>query len=218
MLKKRILGKHILFLIGFALCFLTATNAYAACSNPAGEEGKNIYNTTHKTMQFCDGTDWWSMKSGGATSSGGGPTGVQVFTTSGTWTKPAGVTKVIVEVVGGGGGSGDGFTSMGGGGGYAKKLITSGLGATETVTVGIGGYRSQNGATSSFGAHASATGGKYDGACCGSGSGGDINLNGGSTTGVAGGGLGTGDNNLYGGGSYDETFRGGKGVVIVWEY
>src|SRR5882762_7171782 len=31
---------------------------------------------------------------------------IQIFTASGTWTRPAGVLKVIAEVVGGGGGSG----------------------------------------------------------------------------------------------------------------
>jgi hypothetical protein len=49
--------------------FFYASESNAACSNPAGVEGEQIYNTTHKTMQFCDGTNWWSMKAGGG---GGG--------------------------------------------------------------------------------------------------------------------------------------------------
>lgn len=36
----------------------------------------------------------------------GGLQSVQVFTSSGTWTKPAGINKVIVEVLGGGAGGG----------------------------------------------------------------------------------------------------------------
>lgn len=38
--------------------------AQAACVNPSGDEGKQIYNTSYKTMQFCDGTNWIAMKGG----------------------------------------------------------------------------------------------------------------------------------------------------------
>jgi len=102
----------------------------------------------------------------------------QVFTASGTWTKPSGLRHVIVEVVGGGGGSGGALATGaaqvsgspgGGGGGYARKLIlASALGASETVTVGAGGLAGTAGATagtsggtSSFGAFCSAAGGTF---------------------------------------------------------
>ncbi len=44
----------------------------------------------------------------GATASGfsGGLDSVQTFTSSGTWTRPSGITKVIIEVQGAGGGGG----------------------------------------------------------------------------------------------------------------
>ena len=99
---------------------------------------------------------------------------VNVITATGTWTKPAGLKYIIVEVIGGGGGGG-GVTSNtsqtsnsggGGGGGYTlKKILESSLGSTETVTVGSGGAggagnsSGTNGGTSSFGSHCSATGG-----------------------------------------------------------
>lgn len=71
---------------------------------------------------------------------------VQTFTTSGTWTKPTGFganSHVFIQAWGGGGSGARGTAnngSGGGGGGYNftwEKL--SDLGATETVTIGLGG-------------------------------------------------------------------------------
>jgi hypothetical protein len=83
-----------------------------------------------------------------------GLSSVQTFTSSGTWTKPSGITKVIVEVQGAGGGGGgvkNGGTSQGGGGGgYARKLIDVSSIQTATITVGaggVGGYGSGPGGT-----------------------------------------------------------------------
>ena len=128
---------------------------------------------------------------------------VQTFAAAGTatWTKPAGITAVLVYVTGGGGsggkhgcGSNGSSRSAGGGaGGTAIKWITSGLGSTETVTIGAGGARvtgdatGNAGGTSSFGSHCSATGGSggqqgcaaaVEGGASGVGSSGTINLEG----------------------------------------
>ncbi|MFV8378401.1 choice-of-anchor D domain-containing protein [Flavobacterium sp. LB3R33] len=67
----------------------------------------------------------------------------QTYSTSGTFTVPAGITSLTVEAWGGGGKGGKkttGNSAYGGGGGgaYAKKLITVTPGTTYTVSVGIG--------------------------------------------------------------------------------
>lgn len=88
---------------------------------------------------------------------------VQSFTSSTTWTAPAGVTSVNYLVVAGGGGGGSAATgvSMGGGGGAGGLLqgkLTVVPGTTYTVTVGAGGASTTNGGDSTFGS-ITATGG-----------------------------------------------------------
>lgn len=129
---------------------------------------------------------------------------MQVYTGNDTWTKPAGLVRVKVTVVGGGGGGGgtNAATAAGGGGGgggtSVKTVAAASLGATEAVTVGAAGAAGANtggtggtGGTSSFGAHCSGAGGVGGvgsasnnaivlGGAGGSGSSGDINLTGSS--------------------------------------
>ncbi|MGD0826988.1 MAG: hypothetical protein ACLQED_09230 [Desulfobaccales bacterium] len=148
--------------------------------------------------------------------SGGGqgiPHGMQLFTSSGTWTLPSGITKAWVICVGGGGGSGGSGTGTpgpGGPGGYAEGIIA--VTGNVTVTVGGGGAgnlsgngNGNGGGTSSFAGFTtiSASGGGGGNASggygsSGSGSGGSVNTClgapylGGAGTGGSNGGNGTG--------------------------
>lgn len=44
-----------------ALTMLSPQSAKADCTTPAGVEADMYYNTTHKRVQFCDGTNWINM-------------------------------------------------------------------------------------------------------------------------------------------------------------
>lgn len=82
------------------------------------------------------------------TAPNGIPTNFQIFTSSGTWTKPSGVNnKVYVKVIGGGGSGGAGDNTHsgtgGGGGGYAEGLIS----VTGNVSVTMGSTNSFAGVT-----------------------------------------------------------------------
>jgi len=130
----------------------------------------------------------------------GGFSNMQVFTSNGTWVKPANVNKVYVKVQGGGGGgawsSSSNFGGGGGAGGYSEGIVA----VTGNVTVvvgsgGAGGTVSANGGTggqsyfNASGANVRATGAT-----------GGIKFGSGLYTGVGGtGGFGyNGNLNLYG--------------------
>jgi hypothetical protein len=79
----------------------------------------------------------------------------QTFTTTGTYTVPAGVTSITVEAWGGGGKGGTvsivGVTSGGGGGGaYTRKVLTVSPGNIFTATVGAGSTTTAAGGDSWF--------------------------------------------------------------------
>lgn len=86
------------------------------------------------------------------------PSGTQTFTSSGSWTCPAGVGTVMFMICGGGGGGGNStgaYTSIagyGGGGGGASAytfVSTVTAGTTYTITVGAGGVATSAGGNSS---------------------------------------------------------------------
>lgn len=188
----------------FSLIIHDAGNAPVIEDNSVNE-AKLLVSNSPTNGQFLSAQ---SGDAGGLTwaAAGGGMQSMQVFTSSGTWTKPSGITKVKVTVVGGGGGAGacqsvstyNPGSAGGGGGGTAIEFIDVSSTSSETVTVGAGGAGgaagTNNGAaggTSSFGSFCSATGGGggeygadtawsnvHDGGAGGAGSGGDVNIDG----------------------------------------
>lgn len=143
------------------------------------------------------------------------PDTMQIFTSSGTWTKPMGCTSidVFVQAPGGGGAGVAGATSNvavgagGGGGGWAAKYgidVTSVSSETVTAPAGgtggaAGGNAGSNASSASFGSYCVATGG----------SGGTFSGTGTSASPVAGssGGIGTTGDLLGAGAGSPATFR-----------
>lgn len=188
------------------------------------------------TLPTTDGTADQILKTNGSgilsfVDDGGGLQSMQVFTSSGTWTKPAGVNKIKVTVTGGGGGGAGGSSAFstggsggGGAGGTSIEFIDVSAVSSVTVTVGGGGSGGSNGSSgssggsSSFGAYLSATGGgggilinttPSGGGAGGSGIGGDINIDGG------GGGAGDKGEPSYGGsGLGGSSYWGGGGAGV----
>ena len=180
-----------------------------------------------------NGTTWASAAAAGGSAI---PTN-QIFTATGTFTVPSGVTKLRVRVYGAGGGGGStgatgagAFNNCPGGGGgpgtngapggYSESIVTVSPAATYTVTIGAAGTAGSAsnggaGGTSSFGALLSATGGAggIRGDTGGSASADSYHCSGGSTGGrsttFVSPGTGSGGNiNIFGNGSYQ-----GKGTL-----
>lgn len=101
-------------------------------------------------------------------SGGGGFDSMQVFTSSGTWIKPAGIAKILIFSTGGGG-AGEGNTATtyngggGGAGGTAIRILDVDTISSITVTVGSGGTGSTGtgaaGADTTFETYATGNGG-----------------------------------------------------------
>jgi hypothetical protein len=153
----------------------------------------------------------------------------QVFTASGTFTVPTGVTKLWVEILGGGGGGARNNTNSSGGGNAGARInqqFTVTPAAALTVTIGAGGAQQtvngngNDGTSSSFNG-TSSSGGKggiqntansITGAATTGGSswgiGGVNGTDAGANSGAGGGGGPTGGSGAHGG-------AGGSGIIIV---
>ena len=134
-------------------------------------------------------TTWYAQSNTASIALSTGVPVLNVYTSSGTWTKPTTVKAIKVTVVGGGNSGTNGGTSTGGGGGAGGASINiypaPSLPGPQPYTVGA------TGASSSFGVAPatviSATGGASatgtSGGAGGTGSGGQLNISGGSGNG-----------------------------------
>jgi hypothetical protein len=99
----------------------------------------------------------------GPPGSSGGFHGVVEFTRSGTWTAPAGVTSILVEMWGGGGGGGGicltaPLTGGGGGGGaYLRSAINVTSSSNYNIVLGNGGLAGVSGTSCTDGANGGAS-------------------------------------------------------------
>ena len=182
---------------------LTNLNASNLASGTVGTA--RLATGTANSTTYLRGDQTWAAVAGYS-----GPQ-AQAFTSNGTFTIPAGSTRLKVTVVGGGsGGSGNNSQGRGGAGGGAAISFLTGLtpGNTLSVTIGGGGGGSTGvggtGGTSSVASGSqsistiSATGGVANGAG-GIGSGGTLNI-GGQGSGSGGGSGGGGGSSIFGGG------------------
>lgn len=127
---------------------LASARPTASSSNP----GNLYYSTDSFLLERSNGTTWDSISSTGSS------VNLQVFTASGTYTVPSGITKIKVTCVGAGGGGGgssgvgENVASGGGGGGTSVKVLTVTPAAAHTVTIGAAGTAgASNGGTGGTG-------------------------------------------------------------------
>ena len=187
---------------------------------------------TASSSTFLRGDMAWT-----AVSDVSGLASVQTFTSSGTWTKPSGITKVMVEVQGGGGSGANAGTvsaiiNNGASGGYVKKLIDVSSITSATITVGTGGAASSTapgnaGGDSvwSDGTNTLTAGGgggglntSYYGGVGGTASGGDLNIagqNGGAFARRSGGNSQFGYGGIYGGSAASGSDPDNEGIPPV---
>ncbi|GHB42263.1 T9SS type A sorting domain-containing protein [Mongoliitalea lutea] len=184
-----------------------------------GAGGNGAVTVSYSMAPITDGT----ILDDGATSDNA----LISFTTSGTWTPPAGLEAFEVLVIGGGGGGGRGTSA--GGGGAGQVLVRSfsninggaGFNGTESFAIEIGTGGSGSGNTNNRGVNGTSSsfdlGGIYEAIAVGGGGGasennttGNSGASGGGGSGPGNGGNGTNGNN-GGNGAQPIAFRAGGG-------
>lgn len=134
------------------------TNADTLGGQPVGTTANDIVALDASSkLPAVDGSQLTNLPAGAT----GGLIDEQVFTSSGTWNKPAGTERIEVIAVGGGGGGGSvtgtatGTKAAGGGGSgsYSKGtvLTSANIASSYGVTIGTGGAAGAGGGNGGFG-------------------------------------------------------------------
>ena len=154
-------------------------SSYNASASSSTTISGFTYSTTYYFRAFSyatkNDTEWIGESLTTSATTPAKPKGTQTFTSSGTFTVPAGVTSIDIFCVGGGGGSSNGSFSQDSEGGYSQTVygaggggytatkksyaVTPGQSFTVTVGTGVNGGSSTRGGTTSFGSVLSAGGG-----------------------------------------------------------
>lgn len=143
------------------------TGAFTTLKIGTTHQGDVFFDNGTSVIRLTPGTAGQSLRTQGAAANPIWLANTQIFTASGTFTAPLGITKVFVTLVAGGGGGGQGNGGNGGGGGGSGAFALSVPytvipGNAYTVTVGTGGAMGAPGGTggnSSFDGQLSVNGG-----------------------------------------------------------
>ncbi len=179
----------------------------------AGSSAYILPNPSGNTDNFVSNNG--SNMTWGTLSAASGVRSMQVWTSNGTWTKPSGVSTIMVTCTGAGGG-GSGQCESAGAGGTSQRQVDVANVSSVSVTIGNPGGGTNyagcggSGNASSFGSYCSASGGtgancrqQHAGGVGGNGSGGSLNIYGG-------GGNGHGSHHSYGNHSAGCSYWGGS--------
>lgn len=143
----------------------------------------SVLDASDTPASFTASKYWKTNAAGNAVEQVTGPgifNSCQAFTTSGTWTKPADISKIYGRVWGNGGSGASGGTTTsgggGGGGGYAEGLISVSSNVTVTINSSLSSFAGVTTLQATVGSNAAGTVGGAGGV----GSGGTLNLTGGT--------------------------------------
>ena len=183
---------------------LTSLNASNLASGTVGTA--RLGSGTANSTTYLRGDQTWATVSSG-------PSGVsgQVFTSSGTFTIPTGVTALKVTVVGGGGGGGGSGYSPGGGGTGGTSSVASGTQSITTISATGGGGGAADPTNTSGNGGLGSNGTINIGGNPGEGGGATLNAGGGTILGGGGKAYVTSAGRPYGGGGSGNAGGGGGG-------